>query len=44
MNRLIERLPYLRRMEFVTDFTPLTLRVTSTALSMSAWELTKPLN
>ena len=32
------------RMSFLTDSTPLTLRATSTALLMSARELTKPLN
>src|SRR5256885_16389999 len=32
------------RMSFLTDFTPLTLRATSTALLMSVRELTKPLN
>jgi hypothetical protein len=31
-------------MSFLTDVTPLTLRATSTALLMSARELTKPLN
>lgn len=36
--------PYLSRMSFLTDFTPLTPRVTSSALLISAWVLTKPLN
>lgn len=31
-------------MSFLTDFTPLTLPATSTALLMLAWELTKPLS
>ena len=34
----------LTTMSFLTDFTPLTLLATSTALSMSARDLTKPLN
>ena len=35
---------HLSRMSFLTDTTPLTPRATSTALLLSAWELTKPLN
>src|SRR5258706_8192564 len=35
---------HLTRMSFLTDFTPLTLRATSTALLMSAWDRTKPLS
>ncbi len=36
--------PYLRRMSFLTFVTPPTPRVTSTALYILAWVLTKPLN
>ena len=35
---------YFMRMSFLTDFTPLTLRATSTALFAAACELTKPLS
>ena len=35
---------YLSRMSFLTDVTPWTARVTSTAVLMLAWELTKPLS
>ena len=35
---------YLMRMSFLTDLTPEMWRVTSTALLIAAWELTKPLS
>lgn len=35
---------HLSRMSFLTDLTPGTLRATSTALSIFAWDLTKPLS
>lgn len=35
---------YFKRMSFLTDFTPPTLRATSTALFAAACELTKPLS
>jgi hypothetical protein len=35
---------YLRRMSFLTDFTPRTLRARSAALFAAACELTKPLS
>ena len=35
---------YFKRMSFLTDFTPATVRVTSTALFSAACELTKPLS
>ena len=36
--------PHLSCISFLTDFTPLTFSTISAALSISAWELTKPLN
>ena len=45
-EQIYEQIYYrpLTRMSFLTDVTPLTLRAISTALLMSASELTKPLN
>ena len=39
-----QRQRYFNRMSFLTDVTPLTPRVISTALLILAGELTKPLN